>query len=97
MLDSMEEKDYDKLTKMSFTDWMRRYRPDGIGRIAVGQCDANMKPIGKQDVITFTEVVCDFCNAEIFPKRKDGTETVIGMQFNNSLCEECTAKQEKES
>lgn len=88
---------YDTLTKMSFTDWMRKYRPDGIGRISVGGCDEKMQPVGKQTVVEFTEVVCDFCNAEILPKRKDGTETVIGMQYNNSLCPSCTAEQEKKA
>ena len=81
-----------------FRDWMRKYRPDGKGRIvvggySVGQCGELVPEDTKE--ITFTEVVCDFCNAEIPPTDGEGRESTVYVSDNNALCAQC-ASQSKE-
>jgi hypothetical protein len=65
--------------KLLFSEWMKRFRPDGIGRIIVGAS----KPI------EFTEVVCDFCNDEILPQKEDGTENEVFYTDGYSVCKSC--------
>lgn len=65
--------------KMRFSDWMTRFRPDGVGRIQVAGFDP----------IEFEEVVCDFCNEEIPPTKEDGTENDVFYTDGYSVCKTC--------
>ena len=84
-----------KTIAYTFRAWMRKFRPDGLGHIvvggfSVGQCG---EPLPKDATdITFTEVICDYCNAEIRPMDADGKESTVYVQGSNSICSDCAHK-----
>ena len=85
----------DKFARYSFRAWMAKYRPDGVGRMGVSSIDANGKPVGDPWETTFTEVICDFCNAEISPTIEVGGQTVDNIVIASdgyALCEDCGEK-----
>jgi hypothetical protein len=67
-------------------DWMKVFRPDGVGRIGVGVP-------GDMQTIEFTEIVCDVCNAECGIEREqtDGTLKRDDIYYNGwgSYCVSC--------
>ena len=85
----------DKFARYSFRAWMAKYRPDGFGRIGVSSIDpATGKEVDPWET-TFTEVICDFCNAEISPKIEVGGEVcdnIVIASDGYALCEDCGEK-----
>lgn len=85
----------DKFTRYTFTGWMRRYRPDGVGHIGVSSLDSKGQPVGEPWSTTFTEVICDFCNVEIPPRQDingEPCDSVIIASDGYALCEDCGEK-----
>ncbi len=74
--------------RLRFSEWMKRERPDGRGRIVIGG------PEGVTDIIEFDDVVCDHCNTTIPAMQDDGTETVVGVDGDDALCPSCTVRRE---
>lgn len=80
-------------TELKFPDWMKKYRPTGVGVVAFTPLDANGIPSGPDEVIAeFTEVVCDLCNAEIPPEDEDGNVTSVFSDGSYSVCKTCASK-----
>ena len=75
-----------EIEKLAFSEFVKRFRPDGKGHIYVGLP-------GDYADIEFNEVVCDFCNAEIPPKieKEDGIneESTVYMDGDYALCRNC--------
>jgi hypothetical protein len=79
------KKDYIEMTVKEFK---QRLRPDGVGIVAFTDSD------GKTEILSaFTEVVCDFCNAEITEKDEKTKEpnkvylSIPGMSY--AICKKC--------
>lgn len=85
-----------KFIRYTFPDWMAEMRPTGVGVISISGMDEKFQPKGDEKVIAFTEVVCDFCNDEIKPKKEDGTDNDVYMNDCKSyaVCKECATKDE---
>jgi len=78
------------MTKYKFSDWMKKYRPDGVGRCFIQGLDDGMNPAGIPELVSeFTEVICDYCNAEITPKDDEGNESFVWSDDNYSICKSC--------
>jgi hypothetical protein len=76
------------MKKYKFSEWMRAFRPDGLGRISVGaQQEDGTWATAYQS--SFTEVICDFCNAEIPPKDEDEKESVLFASSSYAICAGC--------
>jgi len=85
----------DKFARYSFRAWMAKYRPDGLGHMGVSGMDANGNAVGEPWSTTFTEVICDFCNAEISLKIEVGGEVcdnIVIASDGYALCEDCGEK-----
>ena len=63
-------------------NWMATFRPDGVGRIVI-------ESSGQTEIIEFTEIVCDLCNADAGVDHEDGVEGRIYFTGSDSLCESC--------
>jgi len=50
------------IKKLSFSKFIKKYRPYGVGITIIYTPE-------KTEIIEFREVICDFCNAEIIPKK----------------------------
>ena len=79
------------MEKLTYTKFIRKTRPTGQGHITIQGGD------GKTSTITFSEVVCDLCNAEIvqYPDkiRDDGfLENPIYLDGSYAICESCHNK-----
>ncbi len=84
-----------RFARYSFRAWMAKYRPDGLGHMGVSSMDANGNPVGEYWSTTFTEVICDFCNAEITPTIEVGGQVVDNIVIASdgyALCEDCGEK-----
>lgn len=75
-----------QIERLTFSEFMKRFRPDGKGHIYI-HCP------GDYADISFDEVVCDLCNAEIPPmiEKEDGTseESAVYMDGDYALCKRC--------
>ncbi len=93
-----------------FSEWMRMHRPDGQGHNVIESyknSDDMMKAmLGKpsvpdtSEVITFTEVICDLCNAEIRPlvnQEGPSVENVVYDTGSMALCTACGMEWNKET
>lgn len=72
----------------SRAEWMRTFRPDGLGHIVID--DGENPP----EDIAFNEIVCDGCNGDAGDDHADGSPGRIFYDGSDSLCEACGAKAE---
>lgn len=80
------------MEKYTFSDWKKKYRPDGVGRSYITRIYPDRPP--ETDLVCeFTEVICDFCNEEIFPTDADGNESIIWADDSHAIC--CACNQER--
>lgn len=66
----------------TLTEWMKTFRPDGVGRIII-------EASGQRDVIEFSEIVCDRCNADAAPEHQVGDEPQLYFDGRDTLCAAC--------
>jgi len=81
------------IEQYTFDEWMVNFRPDGVGKISIGSFP------GKIDTVTFTEVCCDFCNAEIVRdvREKENTrQSILHVLSGWTICEECAEQYKSE-
>ena len=77
---------------LTLEDFIKVYRPDGLGHIVIDDFE------GKSTDISFSEVVCDICNAEIIQPEDDPYRATVFVLDGYALCEKCmhTAEDEGE-
>lgn len=69
------------IKELTFSEFLKKFRPDGVGITIVYTPK-------KTEIIEFREVICDFCNAEITPKKLCNTCNETG-KVNNEKCCKC--------
>ena len=73
----------------SRSDWMKTFRPDGLGHIIITAGD------GPPEDIAFDEIICDIFNGDAGADGEDGSEGRIYFDGGDSLCAVCGPKAER--
>ena len=68
-----------KIEEYTLKEFIKKFRPKGLGVIKVGA----------EDPIYFKEVICDICNKEVLQPNKKPNQKVIFVIYNYALCSEC--------
>ena len=84
VLNKMKSTTQSQFMAFSVEEFIRAFRPDGLGHIRMEDGDG-------EEVfdITFEEIVCDLCNCEIVQPEDDRLKKVVFVLDGYAVCEEC--------
>ena len=84
VLNKMKSTTQSQITAFSVEEFIRAFRPDGLGHIRMEDGEG-------EEVFdsTFEEIVCDLCNCEIVQPEDDPLKKVVFVLDGYAICEEC--------
>ena len=80
----MTRKALSDLTTFTIKEFIRAFRPDGLGHIRMEDGEGN-----EQFDVAFNEIVCDICNCEIIRPEAEPLKKVVFVLDGYALCESC--------
>lgn len=81
----------DEVTHYTVEEFIQDTRPDGMGHIKI----SDMSDDAPVTDIPFSEVVCDYCNAEITQPEDEPQKEVVHVLGTYAICDDCYEDTEK--